>query len=181
MRNLAVFISGKGSLLSVFKSTFRENFKLVVASRDCEGVEKSNELGIPVLLAAHLSEDFAYDLIDRGITLICLAGYLKVIPADFITAFNSRGGLILNSHPSLIPAYSGEGFYGNRVHKAVIEAGEKVSGFTIHEVTPEVDAGPVLFKKEIPVFEGDTWEDLAEKIQKEEKVEYVKIASGIGS
>ncbi len=131
MRNLAVFISGTGSMLSVFKSTFRENLKLVIASRECEGVKKANELGVPVLLAANLSDDFAYDLIGRGITLICLAGYLKVIPADFITAFNSKGGVILNSHPSLIPAYCGEGFYGNRVHKAVIEAGEKVSGFTI--------------------------------------------------
>ena len=179
MRKLAVFISGTGSMLSVFKSTFRENFKLVVASKECEGVNKANDLGIPVLLASQLNVGFAKDLIERGITLICLAGYLKVIPADFISTFKMSGGVILNSHPSLLPKFGGKGFYGDRVHKAVIEAKENFSGFTIHEVSAEVDGGPILFQKKLPVLKDETWKELATKIQAEEKIEYVKIASSL--
>lgn len=97
--------------------------------------------------------------------LVVLAGYMSVLEPELVQAFKGR---IINIHPSLIPKYCGKGFYGHHVHEAVIAAGEKESGATVHFVDEGVDTGPIIIQKKVPVFEGDTPDALGERILKVE-------------
>lgn len=104
--------------------------------------------------------------------LIVLAGYLKKIPDSVIEQFP---GKIINMHPSLLPKYGGKGWYGMKVHQAVIESKEPVSGCTIHYVTTEYDEGPIIAQKQITVSPDDTPESLASKVQKLEHQLYPQV------
>ena len=95
-----------------------------------------------------------------------LAGYMKKLGARTLEAFKGR---ILNTHPALLPRFGGQGMYGNRVHQAVLDAGETVTGITIHHVDAEYDAGPQFAQVEGPVEPGDTVESLAERVQARER------------
>lgn len=97
--------------------------------------------------------------------LVVLAGYMSVLEPELIEAFR---GKIINIHPSLIPKYCGKGFYGHRVHEAVIAAGEKESGATVHFVDEGVDTGPIIIQQKVPVLEGDTPDDLGARVLKVE-------------
>lgn len=97
--------------------------------------------------------------------LVVLAGYMSVLEPELVQAFKGR---IINIHPSLIPKYCGKGFYGHHVHEAVIAAGEKESGATVHFVDEGVDTGPIIIQKKVPVLEGDTPDALGERILKVE-------------
>ncbi|WP_312354885.1 phosphoribosylglycinamide formyltransferase [Aminipila sp.] len=97
--------------------------------------------------------------------LVVLAGYMSVLESELVQAYKGR---IINIHPSLIPKFCGKGFYGQHVHKAVLAAGEKVSGATVHFVDEGVDTGPIIMQKQVPVLEGDTPEQLAERVLKVE-------------
>ncbi|TVQ65588.1 MAG: phosphoribosylglycinamide formyltransferase [Balneolaceae bacterium] len=97
--------------------------------------------------------------------LIVLAGYLKKIPAFLINRYRNA---IINIHPSLLPKFGGHGYYGLRVHQAVIEAGETQTGCTVHYVTEEYDQGAVIRQEIVPVFENDTPESLAKRVLKAE-------------
>lgn len=92
---------------------------------------------------------------------IALAGYLRKIPAPVVAAYRHR---ILNVHPSLLPAFGGAGFYGRRVHQAVLDAGCRVSGATVHMVDAEYDTGPIILQEAVPVEPGDTPEALAARV-----------------
>lgn len=93
--------------------------------------------------------------------LIVLAGYMSVLEPEMIEAFR---GKIINIHPSLIPKFCGKGFYGKRVHQAVLDAGETVSGATVHYVDEGVDTGPIILQRQVPVLAGDTADTLAERV-----------------
>lgn len=93
--------------------------------------------------------------------LIVLAGYMKILPESIVGRFPRR---IINIHPSLIPRFCGEGFYGMRVHRAVLEAGETSSGATVHYVDEGVDTGEILLQEQVPVLRGDTPESLAARV-----------------
>jgi len=97
--------------------------------------------------------------------LICLAGYMRILTPAFFNAFMGR---IINIHPALLPAFGGPGMYGHRVHEAVIRAGAKESGATVHWVVPEVDAGPIILQARVPVLAGDTPESLAARVLEQE-------------
>lgn len=97
--------------------------------------------------------------------LVVLAGYMSVLEPELVQAYKGR---IINIHPSLIPKYCGKGFYGHHVHEAVIAAGEKESGATVHFVDEGVDTGPIIIQKKVPVLEGDTPEALGERVLKVE-------------
>lgn len=97
--------------------------------------------------------------------LIVLAGYLQKIPESVIKKYE---GQIINIHPSLLPKYGGKGFYGLKVHQAVIEAGESKSGCSVHRVTEVYDDGPVIDSRAVPVKPTDTPEELAQRILEEE-------------
>ncbi len=97
--------------------------------------------------------------------LIALAGYMIKIPSEIIDKYKDR---IVNIHPSLLPKYGGKGFYGKKVHRAVIDNKEEISGCTVHMVTEEYDQGPILGQRKVPVRKSDDPETLAKRILKEE-------------
>jgi phosphoribosylglycinamide formyltransferase-1 len=99
------------------------------------------------------------------VDLVCLAGYLRMLTPVFI---NKYAGRLMNIHPALLPSFGGEGMHGLKVHQTVLDYGCKVSGCTIHFVTLEVDGGPIILQKAVPVQEGDTAETLQERVLKEE-------------
>lgn len=96
-----------------------------------------------------------------GVEYVVLAGYLNILSKDFIDAYRGR---IVNIHPSLIPKYCGDGMYGMRVHRAVIENGEKVSGASVHYVDEGVDTGDIIAQEMVAVIESDTAETLAARV-----------------
>ncbi len=99
----------------------------------------------------------------RGIDLVVLAGFLRFLPIPA-----RWEGRVLNIHPSLLPAFGGQGFYGERVHRAVLERGCQVSGCTVHYATNEYDAGPILVQRAVPVFADDTPASLAARVFEQE-------------
>jgi phosphoribosylglycinamide formyltransferase-1 len=104
--------------------------------------------------------------------VVCLAGYLKKLAPEIVRRFRGR---ILNIHPALLPKFGGPGMYGHFVHEAVLAAGEKESGCTVHVVDEEFDNGPVLAQAKVPVLPGDTADTLAARVLEEEHKLYPKI------
>jgi phosphoribosylglycinamide formyltransferase-1 len=106
--------------------------------------------------------------------LIILAGFLSILEGNLIRDYAGR---IINLHPSLLPRFGGIGMYGQRVHRAVLEAGEAESGCTVHLVDGGTDTGPVLLQRRVPVLPGDTPDRLAERIHREEHIAIVEAAA----
>jgi len=143
---------------------------LVVSNNgDSQALERARSEGIS---SQHLSsktvsegEDLDQVILDalvaHNVDIVVLAGYMRKIGPKVLTHFKGR---ILNIHPSLLPKFGGQGMYGMRVHRAVIEAGEAESGVTIHLVDGEYDTGPILAQASVPVEPGDTAEDLAARV-----------------
>jgi len=123
-----------------------------------------------------VADDEAYgwrllDLLrEEKVDLICLAGYMRKLPAAVIDAF---GGRIMNTHPALLPSFGGKGMYGANVHQAVLDYGVKVSGCTVHFVDETYDTGPIILQSVVPVEDDDTPETLAARIIKAEHAAYV--------
>ncbi len=115
----------------------------------------------------------------HGVDTVILAGYMKILGPATLRAYRGR---ILNIHPALLPKFGGKGMYGKRVHEAVLAAGEKVTGVSIHIVDENYDTGPIINQCQVPVHEGDTVDSLAERVLKNEHVLYAetlqKIAEG---
>jgi phosphoribosylglycinamide formyltransferase-1 len=105
-------------------------------------------------------------LSSHGVELLILAGYMKKLGARTLSTFAGR---ILNTHPALLPKFGGQGMYGMHVHRAVLAAGVMVTGVSVHVVTAEYDAGPVIAQREVPVDPSDTPESLAERVQAVER------------
>ncbi len=103
------------------------------------------------------------------VNLVVLAGYMKKIGEKLIREYK---GKILNIHPALLPKFGGKGMYGKYVHEAVLKAGEKVSGPTVHIIDEEYDKGRILAQKEVPVYENDTVESLAARVLEQEHIIY---------
>lgn len=101
--------------------------------------------------------------------LIVLAGYMRMLTPDFIEKYSGR---IMNIHPALLPCFGGKGMYGERVHQAVLDSGARISGCTVHFVTGEVDGGPIIVQRCVPVMEGDSIESLKARILEEEHIAY---------
>lgn len=117
-------------------------------------------------------------LISHQIDLIVLSGYMRKIGPETLGAFHNR---ILNVHPALLPEYGGKGMYGARVHEAVLDAGEKESGATIHLIDGEYDTGPILVQGRVPVLEGDDVETLSARVASVEHSLFIKALQGISS
>ncbi len=105
---------------------------------------------------------------DRDIDLVVLAGFMVILGAEFINEFENK---IINIHPALIPSFCGEGYYGLHVHEAALKAGVKVTGATVHFVTAECDAGPIILQKAVDVMDDDTPETLQRRVM--EQAEWV--------
>ena len=171
MKKIAVFISGGGTdLQSLIDSVHEKSgvIRLVVSSReDAYGLERAKRKGIETMVLPKGDYDSALleELKKREVEWIVLAGFLKILSPEFIRHFPRH---IVNIHPSLIPAFSGPGFYGMRVHEAVYRAGVKWSGATVHFVSEVVDGGAILLQEVVPVLEADGPEEIAGKVLKVE-------------
>jgi len=123
-----------------------------------------------------LDEAILETLVSRGVNLVVLAGYMKRLGPATLSYFRGR---IVNIHPALLPKFGGQGMYGIRIHEAVIAAGERVSGVTIHLVDENYDTGPILAQRQVPVMAGDTAAALAERVLAVEHELYVETLARI--
>ncbi|GJU93197.1 phosphoribosylglycinamide formyltransferase, chloroplastic [Tanacetum coccineum] len=152
--------------------------------QDCGGAQYARENGIPVIIFPNTkgepeglsSDDLVAALSTYKIDFIFLAGYLKLIPSELIRAYPNS---ILNIHPSLLPAFGGKGYYGTKVHKAVIASGARYSGPTIHFVDENYDTGRILAQRVVPVLANDTAEELAARVLRQEHKMYAEVAAAI--
>ena len=167
MKKIAVFISGGGTdLQSLIDSVHEKSgvIRLVVSSRgDAYGLERAKIKGIETMVLPKGDYDNALleELKKREVEWIVLAGFLKILSPELIRHFPRH---IVNIHPSLIPAFSGPGFYGMRVHEVVYRAGVKWTGATVHFVSEVVDGGAILLQEVVPVLEADGPEEIAGKV-----------------
>ena len=167
MKKIAVFISGGGTDLQSLIDNVHEQsgeIRLVVSSRgDAYGLERAKRKGIETMVLPKGEYDSALleELKKREVEWIVLAGFLKILSPELIRHYPRH---IVNIHPSLIPAFSGPGFYGMRVHEAVYRAGVKWTGATVHFVSEVVDGGAILLQEVVPVLEADGPEEIAGKV-----------------
>jgi phosphoribosylglycinamide formyltransferase 1 len=111
---------------------------------------------------ARFEGEIMHAMKNNGVDIVALAGYLKKLPDGFVDTFKYK---ILNVHPALLPSFGGSGLYGLRVHEAVLARGCKVSGATVHFVTQEYDAGPIVLQKCCPVLNDDTPDSLRQRVR----------------
>ena len=179
MVKIAVLVSGGGTNLQALidaqgRGEISEGkLSLVVASKpEIYSLERAQKAGIPAIVLRKKDFDTqeAYDaaliqtLENAGIGLVVMAGFLTIIGEQVIRKFENR---ILNIHPSLIPSFCGEGFYGLRVHEAALKRGVKVTGATVHFVNEICDGGPIVFQKAVAVEDGDTPESLQLRVMQQ--------------
>jgi Folate-dependent phosphoribosylglycinamide formyltransferase PurN len=170
MKNIISLASGQGSnantIIKQFKTNYNYNFPLIITNNPQAGViQIAIQHGIPISIVDKINvEDPIYlDIIDYfQPDLIVLAGYLWKIPTHWINAYP---GKIINIHPALLPKYGGKGMYGHHVHEAVIAAGEKESGISIHLVNEEYDEGMILLQRTVAISDNETASSLAAKVQ----------------
>ena len=177
---IGILISGRGSNMvalvdAVMSGEIPDSEVAVVISdkADAAGLVKAAERGVKTLVierngrkrVEHDAEMVA-ELRKRGVELVCLAGYMRLLSPEFVRAFPDR---ILNIHPTLLPAYP-----GLDVHERVLAAGETVSGCTVHYVNEDLDAGEVILQRRVPVLAGDTVATLSTRILDEEHAAYVE-------
>ncbi len=183
---LAVLISGGGrTLLNLHKhintGKLHATIEVVVSSRaDVQGVERSRELGLPTLVVERRgpsAEAFHRQITDAvtGVDLVCMGGFLALwrFPEEMY-------GRVINIHPALLPNFGGRGMYGVRVHKAVLAAGETVSGCTVHFCDNQYDHGPIILQRRVPVLPDDTPETLAARVIKQECIAYPEVIRLLG-
>lgn len=169
---VAVFVSGGGTnlqaLLDARQAMPSVEIALVIADRPGVGaLERAAAAGIAGEVVApgeRFAERMREVLSTHMIEMVILAGYLLKIPEAIVDRYEGR---MLNVHPALLPKYGGKGFYGLRVHRAVLEAGDKESGATVHIVTAEFDDGPIILQKSVDVCDDDTPETLQERVKVE--------------
>lgn len=177
--NVAVLVSGGGTNLQALidkaqtgEISGAQIIRVIASREDAFALERAAKAGIKGTVAKSQQEVLA-ELDDAEADIVVLAGYMKVLSAEIIERYRNR---IINIHPSLIPKYCGKGFYGMRVHTAVIEGGEKESGATVHYVDEGVDTGEIILQEKVPVMEDDTPQDLAARVL---NVEHRILAEGL--
>lgn len=176
-KKLAVFVSGGGtdlqSIIDAVEKGYIGNAEIsivVSSNKNAYALTRAENSGIRA--EVYSKADFGGDekamfealeehLIEMQTDYIILAGYLRILPPFFVRAFENR---IINVHPSLIPKYCGDGYYGMRVHEAVIAAGEKESGATVHFVDEGTDTGKIILQEKVKVYENDTPETLQKRV-----------------
>ena len=189
MINIAVFVSGGGTNLQALIDAQRadkiENGRiaLVVSSNpNAYALERAAKADIPAAVLRRRDFDTADSyagaldalLREKGIGLIVLAGFMTVLPDSFCRLYENR---IINVHPSLIPSFCGEGYYGLRVHEAALAKGVKVTGATVHFVSEVVDGGAIIAQKAVCVEDGDTPEILQRRVM--EQAEWILLPQAV--
>lgn len=171
MKNIAIFASGSGTnaenIVRIFHKGDRLRVAIVLTNKHDAGVHARMEaLGVPTAFFpnnvwASEPEKIIEALRPYDIDLVVLAGFMRRIAPEIIEAFPNS---IINIHPALLPAYGGKGMYGHHVHEAVIAAGEKKSGVTVHYVNNDIDGGEIIMQQEVEILPDDTAETLEAKI-----------------
>lgn len=175
MKHIAVFASGRGSnlaaiLTAIIRDRIPAKVECVISDQPSPGAfDIARQAGIPTYWAARsqfsAAEAYPRHLIqlmqNHHIDLIVLAGYLKLIPRQLVAAYP---GMIMNIHPALLPNFCGKGYYGLKVHEAVIASGVKMTGVTVHFVDEHYDTGPIILQETVPVLSDDTPERLAARV-----------------
>lgn len=179
MMNIAVFVSGGGTnLQALIDAQERGEIKngkitfVLSSSENAYAIERAKNAGIESTVVSRKVYDSkeAYDnaildaLKDRNIDLIVLAGFLSILGETLVNKYKNR---IINIHPSLIPMFCGDGFYGKRVHTAVLNSGVKVTGATAHFVNEITDGGAIILQKAVPVEQGDNEDILQYRVMRQ--------------
>ena len=184
MKRLAIFASGSGSNAEKIVDYFKENpsvsIELILCNNPQAGViERAKRLNIPLQLfdrEQFKSGQVLHLLQEKQIDWVILAGFLWLIPKAMVQAFPNR---MVNLHPALLPKFGGKGMYGHFVHEAVVGAGEKESGVTIHFVNEHYDEGNIIFQASYPVDPTDTPNDVAHKGQALEHEHFPKVIASL--
>ncbi len=185
MKRLAVFVSGRGSNFRAVHDSIKTGeipgriVMVVTDKSQCQAADYARDQGIEVV---HFPDQdispasLVQILKQASVDYIILAGYLKLVPSEVVLAYPRA---MLNIHPALLPAFGGKGYYGQRVHEAVVASGAKVSGVTVHFVDEEYDRGPIVAQAVVPVQPDDTSETLAKRILKEEHQILPKVVAAL--
>jgi formyltetrahydrofolate-dependent phosphoribosylglycinamide formyltransferase len=179
--HLAVLVSGGGTTLQnliecIAAGQLQAEIVLVVSNNpEAYALVRAQRAGLPTAVVRRKDcssrDEFSQRIFDLcracGADLVCMAGFLQLltIPEDFQLR-------VMNIHPSLIPAFCGKGFYGHHVHEAVLEAGVKITGCTVHFADNQYDHGPIILQRAVPVLDDDTPESLAQRVFEAEKEAY---------
>ncbi len=185
MVRIAIFASGNGSNAQNIAEFFRNNSEgivsLILANKpDAYVLERAKTLGIPTMVF-NRGQFYETDLVlktllDKEIDMIVLAGFLWLIPDNILHAYSNR---IVNIHPALLPKFGGKGMYGDKVHQAVIQAGEKRTGISIHYVNEEYDAGEIIFQESFEILPDDTPESIAKRVHELEYKNFPRVIAEI--
>jgi phosphoribosylglycinamide formyltransferase-1 len=181
---LALIASHGGSNLQAILDACRDGSldadpRFVISNNsEAKALERARAGGVPAYhLSAHthpepdrLDAAIVATLERHGVNLVVLAGYMKKLGPRTLGRYSGR---VLNIHPALLPKFGGQGMYGMRVHQAVLAAGEKVTGVTVHIVDEAYDRGPILAQRTVPIREGDTPDTLADRVLQVEHEVYV--------
>ena len=179
MKRIAIFASGSGSNAQNIIGYFAGRRDVLIDSlwsnnENAYALIRAERLGVETFTFnredLYQSSDVLDELEDRKIDLIVLAGFLWLLPRSVVEEFP-----VLNIHPALLPKYGGKGMFGRRVHQAVLDAGEKESGITIHRVNAHYDEGAVLFQQAFLLEKGETPETLTEKVHRLEFEYYPQV------
>ena len=185
MKNVAIFASGSGTnaenIARYFSKSETVKVAVVLSNNKNVGVHaRVNNLGIPSFVFSR--DEFVEGtpmlakLAEYQIDLIVLAGFMNKISDVILQAFP---GKIVNIHPALLPKYGGKGMYGMHVHEAVVKAGERESGITIHYINEHYDEGAIIFQASCPVLPSDTPEEVASKVHALEYAHYPHVIESL--
>lgn len=170
MKRIAIFASGSGTnaqaIIEHFKGNSDVEVSLILSNNENAYVlERALNEGVPAYVFNRMmfyETDQVHDILrDIGIDMIVLAGFMWLIPVNILKTWP---GSIVNIHPALLPKFGGKGMYGDRVHKAVVAAGEKHTGISIHFVNENYDEGEIIFQEKFDILSDDTAESIAERI-----------------
>ena len=182
-KRIAIFASGNGTnamnLIHFFENSNDAEIVFVLANRSDAGVlTKAENAGIQTVVLSNQEIEAGVAVVrvcmEQAIDVIVLAGFLRKIPAELIRQYPNQ---IVNIHPALLPSYGGKGMYGDHVHRAVIEAGEKESGISIHLVNEHFDEGKLLAQFKCPVLEDDSVESLRQRVQELEHQHFSEVVN----
>ena len=179
MLNIAVFVSGGGTnLQALIDAQDRGEIKngkitfVLASNENAYALERAKKAGIDTAVVSRKQYESKADydkavlktLDGRDIDLIVLAGFLSILGEELVSIYNNR---IINVHPSLIPLFCGDGFYGKKVHKAVLDSGMKVTGATVHFVNEITDGGAIILQKAVPIEQGDNEDILQYRVMRQ--------------
>lgn len=179
MLNIAVFVSGGGTnLQALIDAQDRGEIKngkitfVLASNENAYALERAKKAGIDTAVVNRKQYESKADydkavlkiLDGRDIDLIVLAGFLSILGEDLVSKYNNR---IINVHPSLIPLFCGDGFYGKKVHTAVLNSGMKVTGATVHFVNEITDGGAIILQKAVPIEQGDNEDILQYRVMRQ--------------